>query len=61
MTPPFPTVPGPRPADLDSWSPGNRQDYIEHERRGFRDVPCPDCKLRGKRLYRCNRHRTWGR
>ena len=58
---PFPTIAARRPADLDSWSPDNRNDYLERERRGLTQIWCPDCKLKGKRLFRCAQHRMWYR
>lgn len=57
----FPTVTAPRPDCFESLSPDNQNYIIELERHGHREVPCPDCKLKGKRLFRCIKHRTWGR
>lgn len=57
----FPTVTMPRPSGFDSMSPDNQNYIIELERRGLREERCSDCKSKSGRLYRCSKHRRWGR
>ncbi len=57
----FPTVDAPKPIGYEAWSPDNRADYDKMTARGFHRIPCPDCRKTAKKLFRCGKHRHWGK
>ena len=54
---PLPRIDVPRPAWLDSATPEHQMTWENERQRGLHQMDCPDCKCRGNKLFRCQRHR----
>ena len=58
----FPRVSAPRPYGFDTWTPGNREAFLNEEMRGLHQMPCPKCRrAKNGNLLRCPDHRNWGK
>ena len=46
-----------KPKNFDAFTPEQQAAWRDEAMRGLHEHPCPNCKQRSGRLYRCTQHR----